>query len=199
MKQLFFSRKEFKNTINKCNNSSTLGLDCVLWKHLKNVIKDDKCLLNIVNIANTCINMGYQPSHFKTSSSIIIPKPNKMAYDSLKMFYSTVLLNTLGKLIKKVICKRLQYQSVSTNFIYPNQLDGLKQCLTIDMDIFLIHFIHSEQVKSLQMSILAFDIAQFFLLLNYQLLSFILNKAGFDSKIFCFFANYLISRKAQYL
>ena len=49
------------------------------------------------------------------------------------------------------------------------------------------------------MSILAFDIAQFFLLLNYQLLSFILNKAGFDSKIFYFFANYLISRKAQYL
>ena len=197
MEQLLFSRKEFKNTINKCNNLSTLGLDCVSWKHLKAVIKDDKCLFNIINIANAYINIGYQPSHFKTS--IIIPKPNKMAYNSLKMFYSIVLLNSLRKLIEKIICKRLQYQLISTNFVYPNQLGGLKQCLTIDVDMFLMHFIHSEQVKSLQMSTLAFAIAQFFLLLNHQLLSFILNKASFNPKIFCFFSNYLISRKTQYL
>ena len=49
------------------------------------------------------------------------------------------------------------------------------------------------------MSILAFDIAQFFPLLNHQLLSLILDKAGFDSKIYSFFSNYLIGRKTQYL
>jgi len=67
-----------------------------------------------------------------------------MAYNSLKMFYSIVLLNSLRKLIEKIICKRLQYQLISTNFVYPNQLGGLKQCLTIDVNMFLMHFIHSE-------------------------------------------------------
>ena len=66
-----------------------------------------------------------------------------MAYDFSKMFCLIVLLKTLGKLIKKVISERLQYQSITTNFIYPYQLDSLKQYLTTDTDIFLIHLIYS--------------------------------------------------------
>ena len=50
-------------------------------------------------------------------------------------------------------------------------------------------------VKDLQTSTSASDIAQFFLSLNYQFLSLILNKAGFDSKISTFFSNYLIDKK----
>ena len=49
------------------------------------------------------------------------------------------------------------------------------------------------------MSTLAFDIVQFFPLLNYQLLLLILNKVSFDSKVSSFFFNYLIGRKMQYL
>jgi len=45
------------------------------------------------------------------------------------------------------------------------------------------------------MSTLAFDITQFFPSLNYQLLSMILNKAGFDSQISSFFSDYLINRQ----
>ena len=41
-----------------------------------------------------------------------------------------------------------------------------------------------------------FDIAQFFLLLNHQLLLLILNKAGFNSRIGI---NYLVDRKTKYL
>ena len=41
--------------------------------------------------------------------SIIIPKPNKALYDTLKIFRSITLLNTLGKLIEKIIAKRLQF------------------------------------------------------------------------------------------
>jgi len=65
--------------------------------------------------------------------------------------------------------------------------------------VFLIYIIQSEWIKNLQTSILAFDIAQFFSSLNHQLLTLILNKAGFDSKIFFLFSNYLIGKKTQYL
>jgi len=40
---------------------------------------------------------------------------------------------------------------------------------------------------------------QFFLSLNYQLLSLILNKVGLDHKILMFFKNYLVDRKTKYL
>ena len=52
-------------------------------------------LQNIINIADACIDLEHWPSHFKMSLSIIIPKPNKVSYDTLKAFRPIVLLNML--------------------------------------------------------------------------------------------------------
>jgi len=49
------------------------------------------------------------------------------------------------------------------------------------------------------MSILTFDITQFFPLLNYWLLPLILAKASFDPKVLNFFKKYLVSKKTKYL
>ena len=102
-----FSKEEFRNAITNCSNSSTLGPDKLSWNHFKIIIKDDKCLSNIISIANTYIDLGYQPAYFKRSIMIVIPKPNKQLYDFSKLFRPIVLLNTVGKLIKKVIGERL--------------------------------------------------------------------------------------------
>jgi len=68
--------------------------------------------------------------------SIIIPKSNKLAYDNLKIFWPNVLLNILGKLIKKVISNRLLY-----SILHMNQLGSIRQQLTTDAGIFLTYFI----------------------------------------------------------
>ena len=67
------------------------------------------------------------------------------------------------------------------------------------MEVVLTHLIHTGQIKNLSTSTLAFNIAQFFPLLNHQLLPLILAKAGFDFKISSFFCNYLVGRKTKYL
>jgi len=84
------------------------------------------CLKKIINIADLCLELGYWPLHFKVSTSIIIPKPNKNLYDFPKAFRPIVLLNILGKLIEKVFDERLQFHSISNNFIHLSQLGGLK-------------------------------------------------------------------------
>jgi len=61
---------------------------------------------------------------------IVISKPNKLAYNTLKTFCLIVLFNTLGKLIEKAIGERFQTHTIVTNFIYSNQLRGLKQYST---------------------------------------------------------------------
>ena len=101
------------------------------------------------------------------STLIIISKPNKVLYDFPKMFQLIILLNMLGKLIEKVIGVRLQYQSITSNFAYLNQLGRLKQQSTTNVDIILTHFIYLGWIKGFYTSTLAFDIAQFFFLLNY--------------------------------
>ena len=156
------------------------------------------CLKNIINITNTCLEIGYWPIHFKTSITIVIPKPNKVSYDTLKSFRSIILLNMLGKLVKKFIGDRLQFHMISNNFIHQSQLSSLKFKFTSDASITLIHFICMEWVRNLSTSTLAFDISQFFSSLNHCLLTLILEKVGFDSRIVKFFSNYLIGRKTQY-
>jgi len=130
--------------------------------------------------------------------TIVIPKSNKVLYDSPKSFRPIVLLNTLGKLIEKVIGDRLQFHVISNNFIYQSQLEGLKFKSTTDTGIALTHFIHMEWIKNMVTSSLAFDIMQFFLLLNYHLLALILGKVGFNSRVVNFFSNYLINRRTKY-
>ena len=129
---------------------------------------------------------------------VVISKPNKQSYNSSKSFRLIVLLNTVGKLIKKVISERLQFQTTSNNFIHLSQLGGLKFKSTTDAGVALTHIIHSGWVKNLSTSTLAFDIAQFFPSLNYCIFTLILKKVGFDNCVINFFANYLIGRKTNY-
>ena len=153
---------------------------------------------NIINIANTCIKLGHWPLQFKTSTTIIIPKPNKISYNSLKLFQPIVLLNNLGKLIEKVIGDRLQFHSISNNFIHQCQLGSLKFKSTSNTGITLTHLIYIGWVWNLSTSVLAFDISQFFPFLNHWPLPYILGKTGFNSKVVQSFLNYLINRKMQY-
>ena len=193
-----FSKFEFRNAISKCNNLSAPGPDKFTWRHLKHVLKQEECLLNIINIANTCINLGHWPNYFKCSLMVIIPKPNKPKYDHLKAFRPIVLLNTLGKLIEKVIAERLQFIVSYNNFIYPSQLGSLKFKSTLDAGVALTHIVHSGWAKNKSTSILAFNITQFFPSLNHHLLTIILEKAGLEPKVASFFVDYLVNRKTNY-
>jgi len=100
---------EFRSAILKYNNTLTPGPNKLSWRHIKKIAQNDVCLQNIINITDACIDLGHWPSHFKTLLFIIIPKPNKVLYNSTKAFKPIVLLNTLDKLIKKVIGNKLQF------------------------------------------------------------------------------------------
>ena len=192
-----FSKEEFRQAINKCNNSSAPGPNKLTWHHLKTIFKQNICLINIINITDTCINLGHWPSYFKCSLTVVIPKPNKLAYDQPKSFCSIVLLNILGKLIEKVVAERLQFLVTKNDFIHLSQLGGLKFKSTTDAGVALTHIVRSGWIKNKTTSTLAFDIIQFFPSLNHYLLTLILGKASLNSKIVSFFVDYLIRRKTN--
>ena len=177
---------------------SVLGPDKLMWWHLKTILKQDVCLTKIINIADACINLGHWPNYSKCSTIVVIPKLNKLVYDQPKSFYPIMLLNTLGKLIKKVVAERLQFLIVKNDFTHSSQLGGLKFKSTTDVDVTLTHIVQLGWVKNKTTSILAFDIAQFFLSINHHLLTLILEKAGLELKVALFFADYLVRRKTNY-
>ena len=132
-----FSKEELLHAIKKCNNSSSSRPDKLSWRYLKN----NNCISKLIDIINTCIELDHWPNHFKMSTTVIIPKPNKFSYNSPKSFCPIVLFNTLGKLFKKMIGERLQFHSISNNFIHPYKLGELKHRSTTDAGITLTHFI----------------------------------------------------------
>ena len=104
-----FSKEEFISFIKKRKNSLTPEPDKLLWRYLKRIVKEAVCLRKFINIADTYIDLGHWPLYLKVSISIIISKPNKELYNSSKAFRLIILLNMIGKLIEKVISKRLQF------------------------------------------------------------------------------------------
>jgi len=156
-----FSKAELINAINRCNNSSTPGPDKLSWRHLKKIVKNKECFNKLIDIADIYINLGHWSSHFKTLTTIIIPKSNKASYDSTKSFCPIVLLNTTGKLFEKMIREQLQFLSISNNFIHSCQLGRLKHRSTINAEVALTHFIQLGWVKNLSTSMVTFNIAQF--------------------------------------
>ena len=138
-----FSKKKLIDMIEKYNNSSAPGLDKLIWNHLKSIIKSEDCICKFIDIANACINLGHWLSHFKTSTTVVIPKPNKTIFDSSKLYCPIVLLNIIEKLFEKMIGECLQFHTISNNFIHPSQLRDLKQRSTTDAGVALTHIVWS--------------------------------------------------------
>ena len=84
-----------------------------------------------ISDTNTYINLRYWLLHFKRSTSIIIHKPKKLVYNSLKTFCPIFLLNILGKLIKKVISKSVICKSTCSEImsLQWNHLQIIQACL----------------------------------------------------------------------
>lgn len=77
----------------------------------------------LLTLADACMSVGYWPGYFKVSSSVIIPKPGKPSYSTPRAFRLITLLNTLGKLIKKMISTRLQFDGVKFGLFHPHQFE----------------------------------------------------------------------------
>ena len=193
-----FSILEMQEALKACSNVSAPGPDHITWRHLKLILANHSYAVGILSLANVCLSLQHWPRHFKESVSVIIPKPGKPAYNTPKAFRPIVLLNTLGKLVEKMIARRLQFDVVKYGILHPNQLGGVAQRSTEDAGVFLTHLVQAGWAKRLKTSVVAFDIAQFFPSLNHSMLTLILRHFGFPDCVVDFFSDYLVGRSTQY-
>ena len=193
-----FSLLEMQEALKACSNVSAPGPDHITWQYLKVILANNTCAVDILSLANACLLLHHWSRHFKKLVSVIIPKPGKPAYDTSKVFRPIVLLNTLGKLIEKMIARRLQFDTVQYGILHPNQRGGVAQSSTEDAGVCLTHLVRAGWAKGLKTSIIAFDITQFFPFLNHSMLTLILSHFGFANCIVDFFSDYLMDRSTQY-
>lgn len=79
----------------------------VKWLMAKGVDKP------FLSLADACVEVGYWLGYFNELVLVIILKLNKMTYSTPRSFHLIVLVNTLGKLIEKMISNRLQFDTIA--------------------------------------------------------------------------------------
>uniref|UniRef100_A0A9Q8PJT4 RNA-directed DNA polymerase from transposon X-element n=1 Tax=Passalora fulva TaxID=5499 RepID=A0A9Q8PJT4_PASFU len=87
---------------------------------------------------------GHCPKHFKESLTVVLRKPQKEDYTKLKAYRPIALLNTLGKLLEKIIAERLTNLAEEHGILPEEQMGGRKQRVTLTA-VELI----TEQIKTL--------------------------------------------------
>lgn len=192
------SPAEVRDCLKETSNKSAPGPDKCTWRLWKKII-NDRTLTMLVKAYNACIDAAYFPKFFKRSITVVIPKPKKPDYSRASAYCPIVLLNCLGKLMEKVLAKRMQFETQKFNITHPCQYGGTMQHSTVDAGIQLVHNIKQAWNKKLDSTVLLLDVSQFFPSLNHGILVGTMQKQGFSKKLCAFMGEYLKDRSTQFL
>ena len=192
------SKQEVLDMLKLTSNASAPGPDEVTWHHIKEIIDMDGVLEAITRLFNNICDKGVWPSWFKVSVSVIIPKPKKADYSVPKSYRPIALLNTMGKLLTKIIANRMQHDAAAFGLLHEGQCGGVQKHATIDAGLVLLDFINTNHERGWHTSVCAIDVAQFFPSLDHSAVTLILAKLGFPSTLVGLMASYFSGRTTSY-
>ena len=192
------SQKEIWDALRPTANASAPGPDHVTWRHLKLALSFPETDVSLMNLFNKVCFTGTWPTHFKESTSVIIPKPNKTDYTIPKAYRPIALLNTLGKLLTKILANRLQHDAAEHGILHRDQFGGIQGHSTIDAGLVLTDFISEHRERGWHASACAVDVAQFFPSLSHEVMGRILERLGFSPIIVALIKSYFRDRVTSY-
>jgi ribonuclease HI len=105
----------------------------------QNAITVEPRLLDILDqIFNSCIRLGYNPTQFQRSITVVIRKAGEERdYRMPKAWRPIMLLDTLGKFLQAIVAKRISYAIETHGLLPPSHLGG-RRGISVDHAIQLI-------------------------------------------------------------
>lgn len=135
------------------------GLDGITKLHLSNLPENMK--RNLTSIYNTALLMGQYPSKWKTSKIIFIPKGGKSPYFHTN-YRPISLLSVPGKILEKLINRRLTHHLKRCNLLHPEQ-HGFRDGRGTDTALAHFHeLITSGRAKNYNINIVLRDVSKAF-------------------------------------
>ena len=100
--------------------------------------------------------------------AVALRKPNKADYSQPQAYHLITLLECLGKLLEKIVAKRLSYMVGRHELILGTQFGRWSNSSTIDAAMTFVYDIHTVWNQNMVTSVLTFDIKGFFDFVNHQ-------------------------------
>lgn len=88
-----------------------------------------------------CLELAYFPKVFKTAITTMIPKDGKDTYSSVKSWRPVALLSCIGKILERIMAKRLSQLAIDHNLLLEHQY-GTPGKSTTQAIKNLLHLIH---------------------------------------------------------
>ena len=109
-------------------------------------------------VYSSLFNSGYHPRCWREATGAILRKPNKLDYAAPKAYRVISLLNCLGKVLERIIAKRLSGLAETTDLLHSSQIGGRLRKSAVDAALLLTDEIQSQKQHNRKTTTLFLDI-----------------------------------------
>ena len=111
-----------------------------------------------VMVYNTLWTRGHHPKCWRQAIGITLAKPNKPDYSSPKAYRIISLLNCLGKVLERILAKRLGQMAESGPLLHDSQMGGRQKRSAVDTALLLTDYVEKNRAKGRKTSVAFLDI-----------------------------------------
>jgi len=115
-----------------------------------------------------CLTLGYHPQQWRTAVAVALRKPSKPDYTQPCAYRLITLLECIGKILEKIIARRLTFMVGCYELISGAQSGGKANSATTDAILSFVHDIHTGWNHGKVTSALTFDIKGYFDFVNHD-------------------------------
>jgi len=188
---------EISAALRKCSFSSAPGPDTIPYSMWKRVHLTAPHILT--DLLGALLKFGYHPPSLKKANGIVLDKPGKPSYDSPASFRVIVLLQTVSKILERVIASRLSLVARALKLVHHNQCGSLPVLSSFDAALSLVNTVRTLQRPGLKVSSLFLDIKGGFDNVNASILCSSLKKAGVPHYMVSWIGSFLSQRTCRLL
>ena len=164
-------------------------INYVVWKQVNTI--NPSILLNLLS---PLLAFGYHPSSLKRANRIFLPKPGKADYSSPASFRIIVLLETVSKILERIVATRLSLLGRTVGLLHTNQCGSLAGLSTFDASASLVHEVRSYQRPNTKVSSLFLDIRGGFDNISAASLTALLRSKGIPTYLVSWVQSFLFNR-----
>ena len=189
--------EEISTALSKCSSSSAPGPDTIpysIWKSLHRITPNI-----LTSLLGPLLLFGHHPSSMKMANGVVLDKPGKPSYDSPSSFRIIVLLQTISKILERIIASHLSAIARYVDLLHHNQCDSLPSLSSFDTCTVLADKVCMLQRPALKVSSLVLDIKGGFDNIDPDILCCSLRSKGVNHYLVSWVRSFLTGRSCRLL
>jgi hypothetical protein len=121
--------EEIMAILGQCSPKSAPGSDGIPFQFLKAL--GESPYRALILLASASLQLGHLLVSLKAAKTVILRKLGKSLYEALRTWRPIALLKTIGKVVEKLITKRVREAAEICNPLYPSQIRAMASIGTV--------------------------------------------------------------------